>query len=325
MAQNKCEFRLLTVATAVAMYLPFSTLAATDAGVAALRGITEEDIASLPPMITQQQYSSQHTSEAPEFLKSIAEMDTLGGASVVKPYAEVAPIQQAQPAPMIAQSIESPAPVKTTEAPVFARREEAPVPAKTTEAPVSARREEAPVLVKTTEAPVSARRVEAPVPVKTTEVPVFAKSIETPAPVNSTTAPALVDRRRLAMSLNNAEAAAAKSEPSAVSAGRNQAVLKNNYDYFPPVQKYYQPDPAYDNVRWNGEVDGESGKRTPANATPESFKSQRNTPSRAFCAKWLLQLWPTARKSVLHKRMFWPQAIRLIKSKVNAGRRCRSG
>ncbi len=288
MARNKCEFRWLTVATAVAVCLPFSSLAAmnppssTDAGAEALRGITEQDIASLPPMITQQQYASEHASEAPSLLKSIAAMDNIGGPAVVERHAEAAPVQQTQPAPVVAQRIEAPLTAKPAETPIFAKSIDTPVTIKTTEAPVFTKNIETPVTVKTTEAPVFTKNMETPVTVKTTEAPAFAKRSEISSSVKSPEAPVLVDRRRLAASLNNNATAASKREPSEARTGSNQAVLKNNYDFFPPVKQYYQPDPAYNNVRWNGEIDGESGIRTLANATPQSFKSQRNSPSRAF-------------------------------------------
>ncbi|MEX2944074.1 TolC family protein [Serratia fonticola] len=298
------EFRLLKVATAIAVCLPFSPLAVANPGVDVLRKITQEDIASLPPMITQREYTERHVSEAPSLLQSFAAMDGIGGPAVVEQRVETAPVQRAQPAPVktaevpvYTRSIEAPAPVKTAEAPVYTRSIEAPAPVKTTEAPVFARSIEAPAPVETTEAPVFARSIEAPAPIKPVESQAYTRIIEAPvkpieapsyaknngiappapAQARSGDVPRLVDRQQLASSLNNQNVSASKSGQA-----ETKAVLKKNYDFFPPVQQDYQPDPAYNNVRWNGEIDGESGKRTPANATPEVLKSQRNSPSRAF-------------------------------------------
>lgn len=269
------EFRLLKVATAIAVCLPFSPLAVANSGIDVLRQITQEDIASLPPMITQREYTERQVSQAPSLLQSFAAMDGIGGPAVTEQRVETAPVQRTQPAP-----------VKAAETQVYTRIVEAPTPVKPAEAPVYNRSIEAPVPVKTTEAPVFTRSIEAPAPVKTTETPVYAKSNEIAAPVSnsampsqarSADTPALVDRQQLASLRNSQDVSASKRGQA-----ETKAVLKKNYDFFPAVQQDYQPDPAYNNVRWNGEIAGESGKRTPANATPEALKSQRNSSSRAF-------------------------------------------
>jgi adhesin transport system outer membrane protein len=269
-ARNKCEFHRLTVATAVAVCLPFSSLAeintpvSTDAGAEALQHITEQDIASLPPMITQQQYGSQHAVEAPSVLQSIAAMDNIGEPAVVEHHAEVAPVPQAQSAPLIAPHSEEAKVANAAGTQVFAKSLENPV------------------TIKTTEARIVTTHMATPATNNNTEAPVLAKSGQTWQPAQSHSEPVLVDRKRLAATLNRADTALPTGRSSEAGKGSNPAALKNNPDFFPPVQKYYQPDPAYNNVRWNGEIDGESGQRTPVNATPASFKSQRNSASRAF-------------------------------------------
>jgi adhesin transport system outer membrane protein len=83
---------------------------------------------------------------------------------------------------------------------------------------------------------------------------------------------ALVDRTELRTHAN-----IAPETPVASS----QAVLKNS-DSLPSVQQQFQPDPAYDKVRWNGEIRGENGKRTVDSMSEEAYSGKSQGPSRDF-------------------------------------------
>jgi len=162
----------LKLAMAMAVTLPCTSLSA-QAEAAASTGLTQQDIASLPPMVMQKDYASQHAQHAQQA-------------------ADIAPVQQSQ------------AVVKADVKPEIKPEVKAEIkPASKVDAEVASQQ-------------------------------VFADSA---------------------------------------------------YDLFPPVRKYYQPDPAYKNVRWDGEIQGESDKRTPDNSSSTTESGNRNSTSRAFLRK----------------------------------------
>lgn len=260
MARKYSEFRRLNVAMAIAICLPFSTLAVMQPS------SNEQDIDSLPPMLTQEEYmklfhsepssakdatqSARQTSEthkeAPQFLKDLAAM---GDADTVNTQAK----QHDAVQPDTSLSVSEPVSVttKATEPSGMMTRIEQPAPVKTIEVPAS-----------------HSERL------STTNIqPIQADSSTSAAPV---TKPVLANRTEL-----RADANMVTETPT----GGSQAVLRNNNDLFPAVQQQYQPDPAYNNVRWNGEIGGESGKRTLSDMTNDAYNGKSNNPSRAFMRK----------------------------------------
>lgn len=289
MARKHREFRRLNVAMAIAICLPFSTLAVIQPA------SSEQDINALPPMLTQEEYmklfhteqpaaedaaqnagqSAAAHQEAPQFLKDLVAMD-----NPEKPESPQRPV--------------SPAPEMRTEAPpqfsnnrlvdnaqpsAAARQDEGRQPGKIFSGTAPDSHRVTPVSPNAT-----ITRIEPPVPVKSTEAPIISnterKSLPIPAgnsasalPVIHDNQPALVNRNEL-----RAKANIATETPT----GSSQAVLRNNDSQFPAVQQQYQPDPAYNKVRWNGEIGGENGKRTLSDMAGEAYAGKSNNPSRAF-------------------------------------------
>ncbi|KFC04160.1 outer membrane component of a type I secretion system [Trabulsiella guamensis ATCC 49490] len=69
----------------------------------------------------------------------------------------------------------------------------------------------------------------------------------------------------------------------------NRAVLKKNYDYFPPVTEYYKPDPAYNKVRWQGQSERSSGPRDITSMSQQQFKALSDNPSRDFLRQMVVR------------------------------------
>lgn len=280
MARKRREFRRLNVAMAIALCLPFSTLAVVQPA------SNEQDINALPPMLTQEEYmklfhseqpaaegtaqNAGQRKEAPQFLKDLAAMDD-----------SKAPVSHQRP---VAAAPEA----RTAAPPLFSSNEGAG----NAQPSVASRQDEvaqpggtAPDNHLVTPVPANAviTRIEPPVPVKSTEATVSnagrkSRSIQADrsaaaAPVAHDARPALVNRNDL-----RAKANIAAETPT----GSSEAVLRNNDSLFPAVPQRYQPDPAYNNVRWNGEIGGESGKRTLSDMAGEADVGKSNYSSRAF-------------------------------------------
>jgi adhesin transport system outer membrane protein len=69
----------------------------------------------------------------------------------------------------------------------------------------------------------------------------------------------------------------------------NKAVLKKNYDYFPPVTEYYKPDPAYNNVRWQGQSESGRGARDITGMSSSQFNGLSDNPSRSFLRQMVVR------------------------------------
>lgn len=107
-----------------------------------------------------------------------------------------------------------------------------------------------------------------------TEAPPIATTSPAPAPVSSPpnkAKPALVPRE-------------SRTETS-----ENRAVLKENYDYFPPVTEYYKPVSAYNEVRWNGQSEKSSGPRDISSMSQQQFKGSSENPSRGFLRQMVVR------------------------------------
>ncbi|WP_054181216.1 TolC family protein, partial [Trabulsiella odontotermitis] len=112
-------------------------------------------------------------------------------------------------------------------------------------------------------------RITAPATISTTAPVAVRNTASTPPPKK--TKPAFVRRE-------NVET---KSE--------NRAVLKKNYDYFPPVTEYYKPDPAYNKVRWQGQSERSSGPRDISSMSQQQFKALSDNPSRDFLRQMVVR------------------------------------
>lgn len=261
MARKYSEFRRLNVVMAIAIYLPFSASAMMQPAA------HEQDIDSLPPMLTQEEYmklfhsesssvkdaepSASQTSatrkEAPQFLKDLVAMGDVG-TNHTQP--GIAAKQNDVVQPDASLRVLEPTSVATeaAEPTGMITHIEPPVPVKTTEASVN-----------------KSERLSA-----TNSQPTRAESTTSAAPVSK---PVLVNRTELRAGTNMA---------TKTVMGSSQAVPRNNNDLFPAFKQQYRPDPAYNNVRWNGEIVGESGKRTLSNMTSDAFNGRSNSSSRAF-------------------------------------------
>jgi adhesin transport system outer membrane protein len=65
----------------------------------------------------------------------------------------------------------------------------------------------------------------------------------------------------------------------------NKAVLKQNYNFFPPITEYYKPDPAYAKVRWQSESQSGGKGRAISSMSQANFRSTSNSASREFLRK----------------------------------------
>ncbi len=290
MAHKYREFRRLNVAMAIAICLPFSTVAVIPPA------LGEQGVNALPPMLTQEEYmklfhaeqpaaedesqstgqSSAASKEAPQFLKDLAAMD--------KSNTSASPQRPVSPAPE----------VRTVAPPQFSNDELAGNAQPSVAASQDERGQSGKIFSGST-TPDSHRltpvipnaaitRIEPPVAVKSTEAPIISnterKSPLTPLGNGTSAAPVVDDSQPLLVNRNELQTKAniATETPT----GNSQAVLRNSDSQFPTVQQQYQPDPAYNKVRWNGEIGGESGKRTLSDMAGEAFAGKSNSPSRAF-------------------------------------------
>ncbi|WP_024913378.1 TolC family protein [Chania multitudinisentens] len=288
MAYKHSEFRRLNVAMAIAVCLPFSVLAVTQPSA------HEQDINALPPMLTQEEYmtlfhsdrpaaegtalnggeTSAASSEAPQFLKDLAAMGEANTPVSRQDPVSSAPEVKTEARPLFSQNTV----VENAQPAVAAKPHDTVQPGNS----FSVSPPDSPLVApKTAESSRLVTRIEPPVPVKTTEVAASnTERLSTPvqpdssaAPVTQNNPPVLVNRTELRAKANIAP------EPPA---GSSQAVLRSKSDLFPAVQQQYQPDPAYDNVRWHGEIAGESDKRNLSEMTRDAYKGRSTNPSRAF-------------------------------------------
>ncbi|WP_337262838.1 MULTISPECIES: TolC family protein [unclassified Serratia (in: enterobacteria)] len=290
MARKHREFRRLNVAMAIAICLPFSTLAVIQPA------LGEQDINALPPMLTQEEYmtlfhteqpaaedaaqdagqSAAAPKEAPQFLKDLVAMDN-------------------SHTPASAQRPVSPAPAVRTEAPPQFSNDELAGNAQPVVVASQDERGQSGKIFSGSTTPDSHRltpvipnaamtRIEPPVPVKSTEAPVIsnAERKSLPTPVGSSASAVSVIQGNQPVLVNRNELRAKANIATETPTGSSQAVLRNNDAQFPAVQQQYQPDPAYSKVRWNGEIGGESGKRTLSDMANEAYAGKSNNPSRAF-------------------------------------------
>lgn len=261
MARKYSEFRRLNVVMAIAIYLPFSASAMMQPAA------HEQDIDSLPPMLTQEEYmklfhsesssvkdaepSASQTSatrkEAPQFLKDLVAMGDVG-TNHTQPGVAAKQNDVVQPDASLRVLEPTSVATKAAEPTGMITHIEPPVPVKTTEASVN-----------------KSERLST-----TNSQPTRAESTTSAAPVSK---PVLVNRTELRAGTNMA---------TKTVMGSSQAVPRNNNDLFPAVKQQYRPDPAYNNVRWNGEIVGESGKRTLSDMTSDAFNGRSNSSSRAF-------------------------------------------
>ena len=218
-----------------------------------------------PPRQNQSQNQNPNTvPTAPEVRKEAAPLFSGSAtASNTPPPVAAKPSEGIQPSKSISVSEPYSQPVAPAPVTVTAK---APEPARTTTYI------EPPVSIQTTQAPLAKTER----PNVATSQPVQVENRQSATPFVSDKQPVLVNRDELRAKANIA------TEPPA---GSSRSVLKNNDSRLPPVQQQYQPEPAYDNVRWNGEIRGESGKRTFDSMSGDAYSGKSNSPSRAFLRK----------------------------------------
>lgn len=292
MACKQNEFRWLKVATALAVSLPFAPLA---------EEVNRLDIDSLPPTLAQQATGTSN-SDAPDFLKSLVALDTSNG-SVRE---SSAPAQQqrqqatASPASQPKRPGEAPDVLKNIvamdnnhTAPLQEKPVQAAVPAGNSTAPVFTQRNEPsatlpmtppaeprelvppPVAAQATQAPVFTQRSESSSAERNTGSPAV-QTLSPPPEVKATTAPVLVKRTPHPSSDTNSSASTERQSAS---------MWKSNQEGFPATQQSFQPDPAYDKVRWSGDINDGSDQRTQADMSAKAFYTASNDTSRAFLRK----------------------------------------
>ncbi|WP_337264144.1 MULTISPECIES: TolC family protein [unclassified Serratia (in: enterobacteria)] len=279
MACKQNELRWLKAAAALVVSLPLAPLA--------------QEMSGLDTSTATQQ-AADTPSDAPDFLKSLTALDTSNGtvraSSAPAQQERASPARQPQTpgeAPDILKSLvamdnnqaapaqEKPAQAAVNSAaPVFTQRNEpsetlrmsAPAePKALVPPPVPAPATQAPVLTQRSEPPASAPSMGSPT----------VQTLSPPPDVKATAAPVLV--KRPSRDTNNSASAPTERQST--------SMWKSNQDGFPATQQSFQPDPAYDKVRWNGDVNGEGGSNTKEAVSAKAFYAASNDTSRGFLRK----------------------------------------